>query len=83
MIFMLQRWGSSIPYLSTNSLYSGVEKWLNAHTYFENDSQNGPGDYGLRLSDIDTGKITKIWDGSFFSYDLTKMENGWWSTDVA
>jgi len=64
--------GSSVRYLSTDSLYSGVERWLNSHTYFENDSQNGPGNYGLRLVDINTGKVTKMWDGSYFSYEVDK-----------
>jgi WD40 repeat protein len=68
--------GTSVRYVSTNSLYSGVEKWVNSHTYFENDSQNGPGNYGLRLVDIETGKITKIWDGSYLGYKIDP--NGKW-----
>jgi WD40 repeat protein len=59
---------SSIPYLSTNIMYDGVESWLNSHQYIENDGENGPGNYGLRLVDIDTGKIIRLWDGSFLSY---------------
>jgi len=57
--------GASVRYISTNSLYTGVEKWVNSHTYLENDSQNGPGDYGLRMVNINTVGITRIWDGSF------------------
>jgi WD40 repeat protein len=60
--------GSSVPYLSSSSLYGGIENWLDPHEYFENDSQNGPGNYGLRFMDIDTGKTKKIWDGSFGSF---------------
>ena len=59
---------SSIPYLSTNIQQDGIDSWLNSHQYFENDGENGPGEYGLRLVDIDTGKITRLWDGSFLSY---------------
>ncbi len=62
--------GTSVRSVSTNSLYTGVDKWLDSHRYFENDSQNGPGDYGLRLVDINTGKVTRIWDGSFIGYTI-------------
>ena len=64
--------GSSAPHISTNILYAGIDHWLNSHEYFENDGDNGPGEYGLRLVDIDTGAITKIWDGSFGSYAVDK-----------
>lgn len=64
--------GSSAPYLSTNILYNGIEHWLNDHQYFENDGENGPGDYGLRLVDINTGGITRIWDGAFHTYGVDK-----------
>ena len=50
--------------------------WLNLHEYFEYDGANGPGSFGLRLVDIDTGKIKKIWDGSFDSYAIDKS-NMW------
>lgn len=60
--------GSSYRHLSTASLYTGIEQWLNPHTYFENESDNGPGNYGLRLVDIETGKVTNLWDGSYFAY---------------
>jgi len=62
--------GTSVRYISTNSLYTGVEDWVDSHTYIENDSQNGPGNYGLRLIDINTGRITRIWDGSFLGYTI-------------
>ena len=61
----------SAPYLSTNSLYTGIERWVNSHVYLENDSENGPGQYGLRSVDIETGKVTKLWDGSYFSYEVS------------
>jgi len=73
--------GSLAPYISTNILYDGIENWLNAHQYFENDGENGPGEYGLRLVDIDTGGITRIWDGSFRSYAVDK--NGMWVSILA
>jgi Tol biopolymer transport system component len=60
--------GSSVSYLSTSSMYGGIETWLNPHEYFEQDNQNGPGSFGLRTVDINTGKITKIWAGSFGSF---------------
>jgi len=60
--------GSAPRYLSTNILYDGIDHWLNDHQYFENDGQNGPGNYGLRLVDINTGNITKVWDGSFSDF---------------
>ncbi len=68
--------GSSVPYISTNILYDGIDSWLNDHQYFENDGENGPGNYGLRLVDVATGKITKIWAGSFSSYAVDK--HGMW-----
>lgn len=59
-------------YISTNSLYTGVHKWLNSHAYFEYDSQNSLGVYGLRLVDIKNGSITRLWDGSYFSYEIDR-----------
>ncbi|MFT3894916.1 MAG: hypothetical protein QM730_25070 [Anaerolineales bacterium] len=44
--------------------------WFDDHTYFEYDSQNGPGNYGLRAVDINTGSMTKIWDSSFLGYQV-------------
>jgi hypothetical protein len=43
--------------------------WFDNYSYFEYDSQNGPGNYGLRLIDINTSKVTKLWSGSFLSYE--------------
>ena len=64
--------GSSIQQLP----FGLVDNWLNSHKFFEYDSQNGSGNFGLRLVDLDTGKITKIWDGSFLGYKVNP--NGNW-----
>jgi hypothetical protein len=64
--------GSSVIQVSTTSGSSGIRAWLNSQEYFENDAANGPGQFDLRLVDINTGRITKIWDGSFDSYDVDK-----------
>jgi WD40 repeat protein len=73
--------GLSVPHISTSVLYDGIENWLNDHQYFENDGENGPGSYGLRLVDVATGNITKIWAGSFYSYAVDK--NGLWAAVLA
>ena len=73
--------GSSVPHISTNVLDDGIDEWLNDHQYFENDGENGPGNYGLRLVDVATGNITKIWAGSFYSYAVDK--NGLWAAVLA
>jgi WD40 repeat protein len=64
--------GASAPYISTNIKDNGIDTWLNTHQYLESDGENVVGLYGLRLVDIDTGKITRIWDGSFYSYAVEK-----------
>jgi dipeptidyl aminopeptidase/acylaminoacyl peptidase len=63
---------SSVRHLSTNIQDNGIESWLNSHQYFEFDGENVVGLYGLRLVDIDTGKITKVWDETFSSYAVDK-----------
>ena len=63
---------TSVPYISTNIQFDGIDRWLNSYQYFENDGDNGPGEYGLRLVDVDTGDIKKIWNGSFYSYEVDK-----------
>lgn len=80
-IYVATLGSSVVPHISNNVLGSGIEDWLNDHQYFENDGQNGPGPYGLRMVDINTGKITKIWDGSFSSYAVDK--NGTWAAIIA
>jgi len=56
--------------------YGLADDWYSSHEFFEYDSQNGPGSFGLRLIDAYTGKVTKIWDGAFEGYKLDK--NGEW-----
>ena len=72
---------TSAPYISTNIQYDGIDRWLNSHQYFENDGDNGPGEYGLRLVDVATGGIKKVWNGSFYSYAVDKR--GLWVAVVA
>lgn len=48
-----------------------VGTWLNDHQYIEHDAENGPGNYGLRLVDVKTGNITKLWDGAFEQYTVS------------
>ena len=57
-----------LRYLSTNILHDGIEDWINDRQYLESDGENVLGTYGLRLVDIETGNITKLWDGSFYAY---------------
>lgn len=64
--------GASAPYISTNIKDNGIDTWLNTHQYLESDGENVVGLYGLRLVDIETGTITRIWDGSFYSYAVEK-----------
>jgi hypothetical protein len=65
--------GTSVRQLSQASSY--VVTWVNSHTYLEHDNENVYGSYGLRLVDINTGAIKKIWDGSFISYCLDRNSN--------
>jgi dipeptidyl aminopeptidase/acylaminoacyl peptidase len=60
--------GSDVRYLSTASLYSGVDDWLNPHVFFQHNSENGVGNFALQLMDVETGKAIKVWDGAFMSY---------------
>lgn len=61
--------GSSAPYLSTSPMGAGT--WLNDHQFIEHDAENGPGNYGLRIVDVKTGNITKLWDGAFQEYTVS------------
>jgi dipeptidyl aminopeptidase/acylaminoacyl peptidase len=63
--------GSNIRYLATASFYGWVKDWLNPHTFFLYDAKKIWGSFGLRLVDIDTGSITKVWGGIFtnFAFD--------------
>jgi WD40-like Beta Propeller Repeat len=49
-----------------SSINSG--DWLNDHTYFVSDGYNGPGSFNLQLVDLNTGKISTLWPGSYGSY---------------
>jgi len=49
---------------------SGIMGWYNDHAYFENSSENGFGNYGLCLVDIENGATLKIWDGSFYGAEF-------------
>lgn len=49
--------------------------WLNSHAFVEYESQNVIGDYNLRLVDVDTDKIIKIWNGSFHDYTVDPAGN--------
>ena len=62
--------------LSTNILEDGIDNWVNTHQFLENDGENVLGQYGLRLVDVDTGTVTKIWDETFASYALDR--SGTW-----
>src|SRR5258706_8760345 len=73
--------GSSVVQVSTTSGSSGIRAWLNSQEYIENDAANGPGQYVLRLVNIRTGGITKLWDGSFDSYSVDK--SGRWIAVIA
>jgi WD40 repeat protein len=60
--------GSKINTLS--SIRGGIMDWYNGHAYFENSNENGAGNYGLRLVDIENGAVTNIWDGSFYGAEF-------------
>jgi hypothetical protein len=60
--------GSLVKTLSNST--SGIADWLDGHTFLEYDSQNGPGNHGLRAVDVQTGEITNLWRPSFASYAL-------------
>ena len=68
--------GSSVRKFSSSTGGGGIQTWLSSRKYFEYDAENGLGLYGLRLVDIDTGEIIKLWDGSFDSYAADT--NGKW-----
>jgi WD40 repeat protein len=58
--------------LSTNILSDGIENWVNTRQYLESDGENVLGLYGLRLVDVDTGAVTRIWDETFASYAVDR-----------
>jgi hypothetical protein len=50
--------------------------WLDDHTYFDSNGTNGPGDYDLKLVDVNTGKTSTIWEGSYRLFAF--IPNGKW-----
>ena len=50
--------------------YGLVDDWLSSHEFLEYHEQNGLGKFELRLVDINTRKITKLWDGAFMDYKV-------------
>jgi WD40 repeat protein len=70
--------GSSVKQLSQDTPTGGsYMNWLNAHTYFESNGANGPGAYGLKLVDLETGKKVEVWNGSYGS--LAFVPDGNWA----
>ena len=66
--------GAVINKLFTNNC--GNLDWLYGTTYFFSDCGNGVGTYNLRLINVDTGKVTKIWDGQFSSVAVS-VDHQW------
>jgi Tol biopolymer transport system component len=58
--------GASIKQLSkgTPAVVTSTD-WLNDHTYFDSNGDNGPGSYDLKLVDVNTGKMSELWKGSY------------------
>ena len=61
--------GSIVKQL-TNPTPSNITStdWLNDHTYFTSKGANGPGSYDLELVDVNTGKTSGLWPGSYNSF---------------
>ena len=49
--------------------------WLNDHTYFDSNGDNGPGSYDLKLVDVNTGKTSELWPGSYNSFAFVPYGN--------
>ena len=54
----------------TNSTPANIlsTDWLNDHTYFDSNGDNGPGSYDLKMVDVNTGKTSELWQGSYDSF---------------
>jgi len=63
--------GSAVRSLKNNNAFY----WLNAHTFFSSDSANGIGPFGLNLVDIETGRITKVWDANYSALAIAPDQN--------
>jgi WD40-like Beta Propeller Repeat len=68
-IFATSLDGKTVKQL-TNATPSNITSadWLNDHTYFVSNGANGPGSYNLQLVDINTGRTSTLWPGSYNSY---------------
>ncbi len=69
-IYVVDVDGLSAKHLSTAT--SNYRMWANQHTYIEHDNENVVGDFGLRMVDVRTGQIRKIWDGPVMMYSLNR-----------
>jgi len=49
--------------------------WLTPTTYAVYDSQNGPGDYNLRILDIDTDQTIYHWPESFAAFEFDPVDH--------
>lgn len=64
-------YSTSLDGTSINQLSRGTPKvvtyrdWLDDQTYFDTNGGNGPGCYDLKLVNVDTGKTSEIWKGSY------------------
>lgn len=52
--------------------------WLDDHSYFDSNGANGPGDYDLKLVDVNTGTTSIIWRGSYSPFAF--IPSGNWVT---
>ena len=61
--------GASIKRLSTATPSNVTSTdWLNDHTYFDSNGDNGPGSYDVKLVNVDTSKTSELWQGSYSSF---------------
>jgi len=64
--------GVTVKMLSNST--SGIAAWLNATTYLEYDSANGPGAHDLRSVDVRSGSVQTLWKASFAAYALDQAD---------
>jgi WD40 repeat protein len=65
--------GSVVKTLSQSPI--GVDEWLDSHTFIQHNGANGPGAFQLESVDILTGNRKMLWDGSFYAYDIDKINH--------
>lgn len=58
--------GNVVKTLSSSN--NGIYGWLSPSIYIESDGANGPGSYGLRSVNIETGVSRMIWQDPWFNY---------------